>query len=75
MGAQLADSDIEQIKTAMTYFLKHNKEHIKDITKWLQKADDFKLNEIAEDLKKIIELSEEISGHFEVTIKTLESYR
>ncbi|MFC1485512.1 hypothetical protein ACFL55_00615 [Candidatus Latescibacterota bacterium] len=51
----------------MTYFIKHNK----DITKWLQKAEDFQLNEIIENLGGIMELSEEISEHFEATIKIL----
>ena len=75
MGAQITNPDIENLKTVIPYFLKHNKEHIKDITKWLQKADDFELNEIVKDLRKVIQLSEEISECFEATIKKLESYQ
>jgi len=75
MSAQTTNPDIENFKTVIPYFLKHNKEHIKDITKWLQKADDFEINEIVKDLRKVIQLSEEISECFEATIKKLESYQ
>jgi len=75
MSAQTTNPDIENLKTVIPYFLKHNKEHIKDITKWLQKADDFKLNEIVKDLRKVIQLSEEINKCFETTIKNLEAYQ
>ena len=75
MSAQSTNPDIENLKTVMPYFLKHNKEHIKDITKWLQKADDFDLNEIVKDLRKVIQLSEEINKCFEATIKKLEAYQ
>ena len=75
MGARATNPDIENLKTVMPYFLKHNNEHIKDIRKWLQKADDFELNEIVEDLRKVIRLSEEISKCFEATIEKLEVYQ
>ena len=75
MGVQLTNSEIDQMKTAITYFLQHNNEHIKDIKKWLKKAEDMELNSVVRDLRKINQLSEEISEHFEVTIKTLESYK
>ena len=75
MGTQKTNPDIENLKTVMPYFLKHNNEHIKDITKWLQKANNSELNEIAEDLRKIIQLSEEINKSFEATIKKLEAYQ
>ena len=75
MGDRTTNPDIENLKTVMPYFLKHNNEHIKDIKKWLQKADDFELNEIVEDLRKVIRLSEEISKCFEATIEKLEAYQ
>ena len=75
MGTQKTNPDIENLKTVIPYFLKHNKEHIKDIKKWLHKADNFKLNEIVKDLRKVIQLSEEISKCFEETIKKLEAYQ
>ena len=75
MGAQTTNPDIENLKTVIPYFLKHNKEHIKDIMKWLQKADGFELNEIVKDLRKVIQLSEEINKCFEATIKKLEAYQ
>ena len=75
MGAQLTNSDIDQMKTTMTYFLKHNNEHIKDINKWLKKAEDLGLNKVVHDLREINQLSEEISRHFEAVVKTLESYK
>jgi len=75
MGTQKTNPDIENLKTVIPYFLKHNNEHIKDITKWLQKANDSELNEIVEDLRKVIQLSEEINKCFEATIKKLEAYQ
>ena len=75
MGAQTTNPDIENLKTVIPYFLKHNKEHIEDIKKWVQKADDSELNEIAEDLRKVIQFSEEINKCFEATIKKLEAYQ
>ncbi len=75
MGDQTTNPDIENLKTVIPYFLKHNKEHIKDIKKWLQKADDFELNEIVKDLREVIQLSEEINKCFETTIKKLEAYQ
>jgi len=75
MGDQTNNQDIKNLKTVMPYFLKHNKEHVEDIKKWLQKADDSELNEIAEDLRKVIQLSEEINKCFEATIKKLEAYQ
>ena len=75
MCAQKTNPDIENLKTVIPYFLKHNKEHIKDIKKWLQKADDFELNEIVKDLREVIQLSEEINKCFETTIKKLEAYQ
>jgi len=75
MGTQKTNPDIENLKTVVPYFLKHNNEHIEDIKKWVQKADDSGLKEIAEDLSKVIQLSEEISECFEATIEKLEAYQ
>ena len=75
MSAQTTNPDIENMKTVIPYFLKHNKEHSEDIAKWLKKADDSELNEIAEDLRKVIQLSEEINKCFEATIEKLETYQ
>jgi len=75
MCAQTTNPDIENLKTVIPYFLKHNKEHIKDIKKWLKKAEDLGLNNVVNDLRKVNKLSEEISGHFEAAVKTLESYK
>ena len=75
MDAQLTNSEVDQMKIAMSYFLKHNNEHIKDIKKWLKKAEDLSLDDVVHDLREINQLSEEISRHFEATVKTLESYK
>ena len=75
MGNQTADQDIKNLKTVIPYLLKHNKEHIEDIKRWLQKADGSGLNEIVNDLRKVIQLSEEINTCFEVIIKKLEAYQ
>ena len=75
MGNQVNNQDIKNLKTVIPYFLKHNKEHIEDIKKWVQKADDSQFTGIAEDLRKVIQFSEEINKCFEATIKKLEAYQ
>ena len=75
MGDQINNQDIKNLKTVIPYFLKHNKEHIEDIKKWIQKADNSQLNEITEDLRKVIQLSEEINKCFGATIEKLETYQ
>ena len=75
MGDHVNNQDTKNLKTVIPYFLKHNKEHIEDIKKWVQKADDSQFIGIAEDLRKVIQLSEEINKCFEATIKKLEAYQ
>ena len=75
MVDQVNNQFIKNLKTVMPYFLKHNKEHVEDIKRWLQKVNDSELNEIAEDLRKVIQLSEEINKCFETVIEKLEAYQ
>jgi len=55
----------------MPYWLKHNNEHIEEDKKWLAKGEEAGLKEVAEDLRKVIQLSEEMNRHIEAAIEKL----
>jgi hypothetical protein len=61
-------SDGDKLRIVLPHLLKHNKEHIKDIQKWLRLSEE-ENNEIAEDLKKVVELFEEINRYLESAIE------
>ena len=71
MDNQKANSDIEILKLLLSYWIKHNNEHIEYDRKWLKKTEDAGLKDVAEELKKIIQLSEEINKCIESAIKKL----
>lgn len=54
MANQKANSDIEILKLLLSYWIKHNNEHIEYNRKWLKKTEDAGLKGVAEELKKII---------------------
>ncbi len=64
-------SDIDKLKTLMSYWVSHNNEHIRDNEKWFHKVEKLGLKEIAQELKKVIELSKEVNEHIELANKKL----
>ena len=62
-------SDSDKLKIVLPHLLKHNKEHVKDIQKWLKLSEDAGNKEIAEDFKRIIEHFEEINRYLESAIE------
>ena len=64
-------SDIRRLELGLPYLLKHNKEHVKDIEKWLKRAKTAGYNDIAQDLERVIELSQEITKCFESALRKL----
>jgi len=55
----------------LPYLLNHNREHEKDIQKWIQRAREAQLDTVADDLQKVLELSHQISGYFESALNHL----
>ena len=72
MKNQNLDSVIDKSKVLMPYWIKHNNEHMAHYKKWLKGLKDAGLNDIAEDVKKVIQHSEEINKCTESAIKKLQ---
>lgn len=64
-------SDIEKLKTLLGYWIEHNREHIAENRKWLQKAETGGLQGAAKRLEKVIELSEEVNHQMEHALEGL----
>jgi len=71
MDNQKANSDIEILKLLLPYWNEHNNKHVEYNRKWLKKTEDAGLKDVAEELKRIIQLSEEINRCIESAIKKL----
>ena len=50
----------KKLEIGLPYLLKHNREHEKDIQKWFQRAREAQLDAVADDLQKVLELSQQI---------------
>ncbi len=65
------EEDLRKLRAIMPYWLKHNKEHIEEDRKWLAKVEEAGLKGVAEDLRKVIQLSEEMNRYIEAAIEKL----
>ena len=63
--------NVRKLELGLPYLLKHNKEHEKDIQKWIQRAREARQDRVADDLQKVLELSHQISGYFESALNKL----
>ena len=62
----------EEAGDRVTVFaIKHNKEHEKDILKWIQRTKEANQDGVADDLTNVLELSQQISGYYETTLSKL----
>ncbi len=64
-------SDIRRLGIGLPYLLKHNKEHVQDIEKWIKRAKVAGYDEVAEDLERVLELSQKITKYFEAALRKL----
>ena len=62
------DSEGGKLRIVLPHLLKHNREHVKDIQKWLRLSEK-ENSEIAEDLRRVVELFEEINRYLESAIE------
>jgi hypothetical protein len=63
--------NVRKLEIGLPYLLKHNREHEKDIHKWIQRAKEAQLDIVVDDLQKVLELSHKISGYFESALNNL----
>ncbi len=66
-----SEEDLKKLRVIMPYWIKHNNEHIEEDKKWLAKVEQAGLEEVAGDLRKVIQLSEEMNRHIEAAIEKL----
>ena len=64
-------SKTEKLELGLSYLLKHNREHVKDIEKWINRVKQAGNDEAVEELVKVLELSEKINECFETALKKL----
>ena len=55
----------------MPYLLKHNREHVSEIQKWIERAEQARQESVAAKLKSVLALSTEITGLFEAALREL----
>ena len=72
MGNQDISPVIDKSKVLMPYWIRHNSDHIEHYKGWLKKLEDAGYNDIAEDIKKVIQYSEEMNKCIESAIKKLQ---
>jgi len=66
-----SDEKTRKLEIGLPYLLKHNQNHENDIRKWIQRAREGRQDEVAADLEKVLELSEQISRYFEKALSRL----
>lgn len=66
-----SEEDLGKLRALMPYWLRHNNEHIEEDKKWLAKVEEAGLKGVAEDLRKVIQLSEEMNRYIEAAIEKL----
>jgi hypothetical protein len=63
--------NLKKLERGLPYLLAHNREHEKEIEKWIQRAKESHQDAVAGDLQKVLELSKKISELFENAIENL----
>jgi len=61
----------ENLELGLSYLLKHNKGHVKDIEKWINKMKQAGKYNVAEELLKVLYLSKKINEYFKYALKIL----
>jgi hypothetical protein len=64
----------EQIKALIPYLIKHNLDHIEDLRKWHKLAMASGFNDVANEFRKVIKLSEKIDRHFMSALGKMENH-
>jgi tRNA-Thr(GGU) m(6)t(6)A37 methyltransferase TsaA len=56
-------SDVERIDAILSYMIEHNEGHGREHEKWLKAVSEFGNEEIGREIERVVELSDEITGH------------
>jgi len=65
------DENVKKLEAGLPYLLKHNREHVKEMKKWIERARQARQDGVAEKLKNVLGLSMEITGLFEAALDEL----
>jgi tRNA (adenine37-N6)-methyltransferase len=65
-------SETRKLSVLLGYWIEHNREHIAENTAWVKKAENAGLKEVADRLKKTVELSEKANHQMEHARESLE---
>lgn len=66
-----SEEELKKLRAIMPYWIKHNKEHIEENKEWLARAEQAGLKEVAEVLRKVIQLSEETNKYIAAALEKL----
>lgn len=66
-------ADAEKLKVMLPYMLKHNREHIADMTVWRDKAGHIGLADVAQELEGVIEYLKKTNERIEAAIAMLDA--
>lgn len=66
-------SDLEKLEVMLPHLLKHNREHVNEMAKWLDRAGQVGLQGVAEELRKVLGYAENINECLEAAVAKLES--
>jgi hypothetical protein len=62
-----------ELEVGLPYMLEHNRQHLEDVQRWIHRAQEAGRWEVADDLQKVLSLSQRISEHLESAVSRVES--
>jgi hypothetical protein len=62
-----------KLEVGLPYMLEHNRQHVEDVRKWIHRAQEAGLWKVADDLQKVLSLSQRISEHLERAVSKVSS--
>ncbi len=66
------DERITKLKHLLPHLLEHNREHVTEHKKWVALCEEAGLEDIAEDLKKVVAQFEACTPYFEAAVSKIE---
>ena len=64
-------NDISKIEHLLSHWIEHNRSHEEGYLKWIQRSEDAGRQDVAEEIRGSLELSQEMNRRFEKAIKLL----
>ncbi|MBW2062520.1 MAG: hypothetical protein JRI95_13305 [Deltaproteobacteria bacterium] len=69
---ELHRENLRKLKLGLPYLLEHNREHVKNIQTWIERAKDAHQDGVVDDLQNVLKLSRQINEYFERALDKLE---